>query len=84
MRVVFQAEKKINISFNLKQNELIFKNEEKINKAKQAEQKNINEEDENLTKYENLANNQNQQNAPNKQERMLLLHYIYLNYLIIY
>ena len=69
VRVVFQAEKKINISFNLKQNELIFKNEEKINKAKQAEQKNINEEDENLTKYENLANNQNQQNAPNKQER---------------
>ena len=67
--MVFQAEKKINISFNLKQNELIFKNEEKINKAKQAEQKNINEEDENLTKYENLANNQNQQNAPNKQER---------------
>ena len=30
VRVVFQAEKKINISFNLKQNELIFKNEEKM------------------------------------------------------
>ena len=70
VRVVFQAKQKINIKFYLKQNELIFKNEQNINKTitPKTQEKSENKKDENLAKYENLANETNN-TAPSKQER---------------
>lgn len=70
IRIVFQAKQKINIKFYLKQNELIFKNEQNINKTitPKTQEKNENKKDENLIKYENLANEANN-TTPSKQER---------------
>lgn len=70
VRIVFQAKQKINIKFYLKQNELIFKNEQNINKTitPKTQEKSENKKDENLAKYENLANETNN-TAPSKQER---------------